>query len=378
MAQRRILVVAPVWPNVSELWMHRMTALLADETVGFATFAPKNPFIAETVPTSDLLLRLARPLARWNITSFGYGIGSGKLMQLIRSTRATHILCHYATTAVHFRNVWAKVDLPVWTHCHGYDVTWTRGKMTGLPMAQYKEELRQLAQRVRFLANSQFTKDRLIQADLPEDRIFVKYIGVPVNESNPLPKPSRSHVEILFLGRLIDFKGPLETIQAFEKALETGRFDGRLTIAGDGPLQSECEALVMKSPYRDKIRMVGTVSAEQGEALRQECDLFTAHSCLGGKSGQAEAYGVAFVEAMFAGLPVVTGRYGGVCETVVDGETGILFEPGDIEAHAECLASLACNPALRSKLGQAGRERAKECFSLEKEKSDLSRLLNLL
>jgi glycosyltransferase involved in cell wall biosynthesis len=354
-----------------------MTSLLADETVAFATFAPKRPTIAESVPTFDLLAGWAKPLARWNITSIGYGIGSRRLTQLIKEEQVTHVLCHYATTAVHFRKVWAKLDLPVWVHCHGYDVTWTRAKMTGLPMARYQDELRHLAKRVRFLSNSQFTKDRMIQVDLPEDRIFVKYIGIPVNTTDPIPKPNKTHVEVLFLGRLIDFKGPLETIKAFEKALDTNRFDGRLTIAGDGPLHAECEALIGKSQHRNKIRMVGTVSAQEGETLRQQSDLFTAHSCLGARSGQAEAFGVAFVEAMFAGLPVITGRYGGVCETVVDGETGILFEPGDISAHSECFVKLANDPVLRWKLGQAGRERARKQFSLEKEKSDLDQLLDL-
>jgi glycosyltransferase involved in cell wall biosynthesis len=70
-----------------------------------------------------------------------------------------------------------------------------------------------------------------------------------------------------------------------------------------------------------------------------------------------EGLGVAALEAMAAGLPVVASRVGGLGEAVVDGETGVLVAPGDPVALARALAELARDPGRRARLGAAGRRR---------------------
>ena len=70
-----------------------------------------------------------------------------------------------------------------------------------------------------------------------------------------------------------------------------------------------------------------------------------------------EGLGVAALEAMAAGRPVVASRVGGLGEAVVDGETGLLVPPGEPAALARALAELAADPARRARLGAAGRAR---------------------
>ncbi|HLK10440.1 MAG TPA: glycosyltransferase family 4 protein [Candidatus Binatia bacterium] len=70
-----------------------------------------------------------------------------------------------------------------------------------------------------------------------------------------------------------------------------------------------------------------------------------------------EGLGVAALEAMAAGRPVVASRVGGLGEVVLDGETGLLVPPGDAAALAAALARLGADPALRARLGAAGRAR---------------------
>jgi L-malate glycosyltransferase len=70
-----------------------------------------------------------------------------------------------------------------------------------------------------------------------------------------------------------------------------------------------------------------------------------------------EGLGVAALEAMAASRPVVASRVGGLAEVVIDGETGILVPPSDQVSLAAALARLAREPALRTRLGEAGRDR---------------------
>ena len=346
-------------------------------TVALATFSPRAPNICEDIPTVDLLPPALRPVSRWNITSLVPGAGSKQLARTIKELAIDVVFCHYATTAVHFRKVWDEVPVPLLIHCHGYDVTWTKGRLLGLINSRgprYQGWLRRLANRALYVANSNFTKSRMTAVGIAERRIEVKYLGVPVQQFSQTIRKSGSSVEILYLGRFIDCKGPDLTIQAFELACQMG-LNGRLRMAGGGPMLDHCKTLCERSPFRDRIELLGAVDSATGEALRRTSDIFTVHNRIGPTSGQEEAYGVSVVEAMADGLPVVGTRSGGVIETVVDQVTGFLVTPSSVSEHARALLTLSRSSQLRFNMGKAGHQRAKELFSEVKEKSRIEELL---
>lgn len=74
----------------------------------------------------------------------------------------------------------------------------------------------------------------------------------------------------------------------------------------------------------------------------------------------------AVLEAMAAGKPVVATRAGGAAEVVVDGETGILVKPGDVDGLREALLRLAADPALRRRMGEAGKARVLQGYTVER------------
>jgi glycosyltransferase involved in cell wall biosynthesis len=80
---------------------------------------------------------------------------------------------------------------------------------------------------------------------------------------------------------------------------------------------------------------------------------------------RSEGFGRANLEAMAAGLPVVSTDVGGIPEVVIDGETGLLVPPNRPRALAEAIVTLANNQTLRGKMGAAGRKRAED-FSVRK------------
>lgn len=379
-----LLVMMPGWPGASELWMHRMIAALGPHLRGIATPDPRGHDSEGGIPVIPLG---DAPPAAWRRWARRIGApipvrpsrtGADQLRRAIERLGIDTVLVHYLEFALMYEQVWAQVPARLFVHCHGYDATWDlrRHETPDTPYfpADYASRVRNLAQRAVIIANSSATERRLLDIGVAKERIAVKYLGVPVPDACPVRERPAAGIEILYLGRLIDCKGPDLTIRAFETACRRG-LRGRLTLAGDGPLRVACDLLVRRSGLSGQVTLVGAVDASAGQALRDRAHVFTAHHGTGPLSRQEEAYGVSIVEAMAAGLPVVTGRSGGLSEVVADGESGILFEPGDVEAHADALCRLAQDEALRSRMGAAGWRRAREHFSIEREAAELARLL---
>lgn len=88
-----------------------------------------------------------------------------------------------------------------------------------------------------------------------------------------------------------------------------------------------------------------------------------------------EPFGMVLVEAMAAGLPVVAPAAAGPLEIVVDGETGLLYPPGDAAAAAARVLQLVRDPALAERMGAAGRERARQVYSAERQVADFAAFL---
>jgi glycosyltransferase involved in cell wall biosynthesis len=95
-------------------------------------------------------------------------------------------------------------------------------------------------------------------------------------------------------------------------------------------------------------------------------------------SSRFESFGMALVEAMSCGLPVVSTSVGGPSEIVAEGETGYLVPPGRADRIAERVASLLDDPAARATMGARGRRRVEERFSLKRYASEVSDVIESL
>lgn len=378
----------PLWKAPSELWALRMFEMLGKDLKIICTEKAPNGTEWNGVPvkgisnppisiSGKLKYRISRRLSKKD----RYRSKQKKFEKLLKEYKIEVVLIHFLNYSLDFEPVLAKLKIPVFIHCHGRDVQWNMYEIK-FPLQpvhdkEYPSEVVELPGHIRFIANSHLTKRNLMKIGLDENRIFVKYLGVPTPE---LPsglssnKGNKTTLSILFLGRLVDCKGPDIVILAFELAKRKG-LDAELIIAGDGPLRITCELMRLRSEFREDIKLLGEVDPEKGLELRLNADIFTAHNCTGPITNQEEAFGVSILEAMAAEVPVISGRNGALTETVISGETGILVQPGDIEAHAQAFLDLAENPTLRKSMGKAGRKRVQEMFSYENEKRNLHKIL---
>ena len=144
----------------------------------------------------------------------------------------------------------------------------------------------------------------------------------------------------------------------------------RFVVWGEGPERSRLEGMIRTFGLEEVFKLPGkTTSIPQ---LLPECDVFVQPS-------RAEGFGLAALEAMACGLPVVAANVGGLRTIVQDGVTGWRFSPGDADALGRMLSHLISQPALMQTMGRAGRDRALRQFTLEKMTSAYEQLTeNLL
>ncbi|MGQ9501269.1 MAG: glycosyltransferase [Anaerolineae bacterium] len=182
-------------------------------------------------------------------------------------------------------------------------------------------------------------------------------LGVDIRQFTPSQKQERGSLHLLFVGRLRYYKGLDALLRALVQVPET-----TLTIVGDGPMRAPWEALAGALQLGERVRFVGDVpDAELPEWYRQ-ADVFVLPA-----NARAEAFGTVLLEAMASGLPCVTTELGtGTSWIVQHGVTGLVVPPNDIPALVTALKQLHQDAALRRRLGQAGRARVEQSFTVER------------
>jgi len=146
--------------------------------------------------------------------------------------------------------------------------------------------------------------------------------------------------------------------------------DWRLTVVGDGPERAAVAAMFRTLPAG---RLVWTGQRDAAAIAR-----ILAGSDLYVWPGFGEAYGMAYLEAQAAGLPVLAMECGGIASVVADGTTGVLTPESDLDAYAAALADLIADPARRDRLGRAGARMVLGERTVEGAARQLSAALNAL
>lgn len=160
---------------------------------------------------------------------------------------------------------------------------------------------------------------------------------------------------IVSVGRLVYYKG-------FEYLIRSMRqVRGKLLIIGEGPLRAKLSALAAELGVADRVSLLGQIDHQQLVECYHAAKVFALASV-----ARSEAFGIAQVEAMAAGLPVVNTQLdSGVPFVSVHGETGLTVPPANPDELASAINRLLDDEALRQSLGGAARLRAQAQFSLD-------------
>ena len=143
--------------------------------------------------------------------------------------------------------------------------------------------------------------------------------------------------------------------------------DWRLTVVGDGPARAAVQALF--APIADRVTWVGQTDAA---GVRQAL----ARGAVYLWPGCGEAFGMAYLEAQAAGLPVVAMQIAGVPEVVADGETGLLTPPQDVGAYAAAIRRILDDTALRTRLAHRARTAVRDGHDLPRAAQRLGQILD--
>jgi glycosyltransferase involved in cell wall biosynthesis len=313
-------------------------------------------------------------LAGVQVHCFGWGKGLGKLRYLLYPVAIRELIHHLQPDILHAHHATSYGLVGALCSWHPYLIhTWGRDVLDFPRYRVYRALVTFNLHRADLITCTSEVMaravERLAQSNTP---IYVIPFGVDLNLFRPQPHPkSPAEPTVIGTARSLEKLYGIEYLLRAFGSLFNQSGDLRLLIVGDGTQRPMLESLASELQIFESSHFVGRVPHEQVIRYLHEMDIFVVPSL-------QESFGVAAVEAAAAGLPVVASNVGGLPEVVVDGETGFLVSPADIEALCRRLSQLIADPALRQRMGKAGRAFVKAHYDWQVNATQMERLYQSL
>jgi len=279
----------------------------------------------------------------------------------LRARAPRLVYAHFAPDGHAAMQLAEQLGVPLVTALHGYDVTMTDQAMGATRLGrEYLQGRRRLQKRgALFLSCSSYVRRRGLDIGYPEDRTIVHSIGVDVERFKP-PTVRRREKFVLFVGRLVEKKGCGNLIEAMVDVQRRSPASD-LVVIGAGPLRLQYEAQAAARGVR--CHFLGAQPTTVVREWMARAAVFSVPSVVA-DSGDAEGFGMVFIEAQAMGLPVVSTLSGGIPEAVEHGKTGLLVKECNPAALAEAILELMQNDELWHRYSVAGRKRVVDQFNL--------------
>jgi glycosyltransferase involved in cell wall biosynthesis len=278
-------------------------------------------------------------------------------LRLARATRPDVIHAHwFVPQGVVAALVGLMLRMPVVVTAHGGDVYGLRGRL----LAAVRKAVASRCEAVTVVSRDMVMNLPQVTSRRGEPP---KVMPMGVDTQRFAGAPARnwgSDRIVLFVGRLARKKGVEYLIRAFPEVLARHP-DTRLLVVGDGPCRKELEALSAQLRLDDCVCFAGAQPPVALPRFYQSSRVFVGPSVVT-RSGDTEAFGLVFAEAMAAGLPAVGTAVGGIPEVVISGRTGLVVEPRSPDSLAVAINRLLDSPAEASRMGALGRRWVRRKF----------------
>ncbi|MDX2193140.1 MAG: N-acetyl-alpha-D-glucosaminyl L-malate synthase BshA [Gemmatimonadales bacterium] len=256
-----------------------------------------------------------------------------------------HYAIPHATTAwIAKEMLRAERELRVITTLHGTDITLVGQEASFHPITRFSIEKSDMVTAVSsFLRDETFRAFGCMGCDI---RVIPNFVNL--EEYRPDPGARRDglcppgHKLLLHVSNFREVKRVKDVVRVFARVRR--QMGATLLMVGDGPDRADAEAEARELGVHEDVRFLGRI--ETVAPLLQACDLFLLPS-------QSESFGLAALEAMACGLPVVASRVGGLTEVIDDGVSGILEPPGSPEAMGRRAVELLRSPETYARMREA-------------------------
>jgi glycosyltransferase involved in cell wall biosynthesis len=286
--------------------------------------------------------------------------------RLIHRERPAAIVCHSLATTLIARAASAGTGIPIVNVAHGW------------PAERYARVAPLMRAADRVIAVSPDVRDKLIGGGMDPDRCVVVQNGIDLSPLAPREPEQRAALRaslgvgpdellVLNVGRLSAQKAH-HHVFSIATRLRDSHPGLRFAVAGTGERADELAAMLEASGQGDRVQLLG--ERRDIPDLLDAADIFL--SC-----SDWEGMPLTTIEAMGSRLPCVATRTEGT-ELLLGEDSGIVVPVGDVAALADSLARLADDPALRQRMGTAGKDRAYERFSHDRVAREIMDLLGAL
>jgi len=268
-----------------------------------------------------------------------------------------HYAIPHAASAYLAKQMMGEIGLRTLTTLHGTDIT-----LVGMMPSFYEITRFSIAVSDGITAVSNFLRDETVREFKVDAPIDVIHNFVDSEEFKPrddcgiksrlAPNNEKLMIHVSNFRKVKNLPVVLEVYSKVRKKLPT-----RLVLVGDGPEREATERGAAELGISEDVIFMG--DQEYIAEILPCADVFLLPS-------EHESFGLAALEAMSCGVPVVGSRVGGLHEVVVDGETGFLCDPHDADCMTELVLSLLTNDDYRREMGARARERAKSEFERDR------------
>ena len=302
-----------------------------------------------------------------------------EIKDYIKSKNPDILHIHYGVDCLIYADIIKELQIPSCVSFYGYDCTSFPKRFYGYGQVLLKKNVFDNPNVKAVLAMSEDMKNDLLGLGCPEEKIIVHYYGT---ETAPFVLErtfeEKDQINFLIISGLSEKKGHGFLLDSFADLTTTYGNKVHLHIVGDGPLGPQIQQKIVDKKLNN-VTLHGRVDYGSEKHLEyfRMADVFVHPSVVSG-NGDKEGIPGAIIEAMAAGLPVVSTYHAGIPFVIEDKKTGLLVKEHDVAALTSAMESLVKDTEYRKSVALAAQKHALEYLDIKEKEKELEEIYDSL